>query len=335
MGRIQQDLCRCRQRPAARGEGRDRLQGSRIPLAPQQRCPLHWGTGPGPSPPRCEGQSPQLRQLGSRLAGLQAPGTHGARQQDGGTPAGFVPQPRGQTSRLEASRRPRAAAPALCRCEWRRYQRWMVTAARFTCWMNLQKGRQRQPRGPPTPPRHHHTAAAWPRRHPQPRSLARQGHFGGGLIPLTTTRERRAESGAGKAKHNPSAAASALSEPGAPRDTARPALSPTPCSCPFPSASRAASPLCLLLGHLLPAGQAAVVVAGRDVVAGEILLRLHQAAAAFAVLVRGGFDDVARAENKALGLQPALPHACTARRGGPAPTWGQRSPRAGSSPALT
>lgn len=41
------------------------------------------------------------------------------------------------TSLLAAIRRPRAAAAVLCRCECRRYQRWMVTAARFTCWMNL------------------------------------------------------------------------------------------------------------------------------------------------------------------------------------------------------
>lgn len=43
----------------------------------------------------------------------------------------------GPTSLLAAIRRPRAAAAVLCRCECRRYQRWMVTAARFTCWMNL------------------------------------------------------------------------------------------------------------------------------------------------------------------------------------------------------
>lgn len=43
----------------------------------------------------------------------------------------------GPTSLLAAIRRPRAAAAVLWRCEWRRYQRWMVTAARFTCWMNL------------------------------------------------------------------------------------------------------------------------------------------------------------------------------------------------------
>lgn len=56
----------------------------------------------------------------------------------------------GLTSLLEASKRPRAAAAALCRCEWRRYQRWMVTAARFTCWMNLQgEGGSPWPRGPP------------------------------------------------------------------------------------------------------------------------------------------------------------------------------------------
>lgn len=66
----------------------------------------------------------------------------------------------GLTSLLEANKRPRAAAAALCRCEWRRYQRWMVTAARFTCWMNLQgEGGSAQPWGPPQLPPPHHLLA--------------------------------------------------------------------------------------------------------------------------------------------------------------------------------
>lgn len=46
------------------------------------------------------------------------------------------------TSLLEASTCPSVAAPALRLCEWHRYQRWMVTAATFTWWMNLQ-GKER------------------------------------------------------------------------------------------------------------------------------------------------------------------------------------------------
>lgn len=43
------------------------------------------------------------------------------------------------TSRLDASRCSRFAAPARRLCTWRRYQRWMVTAAWFTWWINLSK----------------------------------------------------------------------------------------------------------------------------------------------------------------------------------------------------
>lgn len=52
------------------------------------------------------------------------------------------------TSRLDASRHCRLAAPARRRWAWRRYQRWMVMAAWFTWWMNL-PAQQTQDRGGP------------------------------------------------------------------------------------------------------------------------------------------------------------------------------------------
>lgn len=56
------------------------------------------------------------------------------------------------TSRLDASRRSRRAAPARRRCTWCRYQRWMVTAAWFTWWMNLPDSRVRMEAAESQPP---------------------------------------------------------------------------------------------------------------------------------------------------------------------------------------
>lgn len=73
-------------------------------------------------------------------------------------PLGFTPTPQSVahtptlTSRLDASRRSRRAAPARRRCTWCRYQRWMVTAAWFTWWMNLPESGVRMEAAESQPP---------------------------------------------------------------------------------------------------------------------------------------------------------------------------------------
>lgn len=163
------------------------------------------------------------------------------------------------------------------------------------------------PRPPTITSCHGKAGTAQPSPAPQPREVGETGSaqerrgthsFDWDNAKSTELRGRQGEAA------QPCVPREAIPKPRVPQDNNKPGPTLSCCLSHPPS-----SPLCLLFRHLPPPGQAAVVVVGHDIVAGEILLRLHEAAA-LVVLVRSRFDDVAKAEDKATGTIPpsSAPH---------------------------
>lgn len=156
---------------------------------------------------------------------------------------------------------------------------------------------------------HGKAGTAQPSPAPQPREVGETGsaqeHRGTHSFDWDNAKSTELRGRQGEAAQ-PCVPREAIPKPRVPQDNNKPGPMLSCCLSHPPS-----SPLCLLFRHLPPPGQAAVVVVGHDIVAGEILLRLHEAAA-LVVLVRSRFDDVAKAEDKATGtIPPSSAHTDT------------------------
>lgn len=115
-------------------------------MAPHGRAEAQTGTHPRPS--AGADRSPRGMDVGRSSVDPRAPETLWTRWDSVRPRAAPTPT---LTSRLATSRRSRLAAPSRCRCTCRRYQRWMVTAAWLTRWINLPRERTQDPGAPHRP----------------------------------------------------------------------------------------------------------------------------------------------------------------------------------------